>query len=81
MSRMNFGAQLLKEKGLLCESMFIPIEKKTLTLKMVKKMFFLWNQNFNSIYPKEENMFIVPNLEKKGDYYVNPCLSKSTNEH
>ena len=23
---------------------------------------------------------MVPNHEKKGDYYVNPCFSKSTNE-
>ena len=28
------------------------------------------------IYPNEENVFVVPNHEKKGDYYVNPCQSQ-----
>ena len=31
-------------------------------------------------YPNEQNEFMVPNYEKKRDYYVNPCLSKLTNE-
>ena len=35
------GAQLLKEKRLLCESVFIPIEKWTLILKMIKRDVFL----------------------------------------
>ena len=38
-------------------------------------MLFLRNQRLNVIYPDEENAFMVPNLEKKGDYFVNPCLS------
>ena len=38
--------------------------------------FFLWNQSINIINPKEENVFMMPNHEKKGDYYVNPCLSQ-----
>ena len=28
-------------------------------------------------HPYEENAFMVPNHENKGDYYVNPYLSKS----
>ena len=44
-------------------------------------MFSLWNQIINIIYPKEENVFMVPNREKKGDYYVHPGLSKSMDEH
>ena len=35
-----YGAQLLKEKRLLCESMFIPIEKCTIILKMVEREVF-----------------------------------------
>ena len=42
--------------------------------------FFLWNQSINIIYPNKENMFMVPNHEKKRYYYVNPYLSQSTNE-
>ena len=26
------------------------------------------------VYPKKEIVFMVPNHEKKGDYYMNPCL-------
>ena len=33
------------------------------------------------IYPDEEIAFMVPNNEKKGDDFMNPCLLKSTNEH
>ena len=36
-----YGAQLLKERSLLCESIFIPIEKWTLILKMVERNIFL----------------------------------------
>ena len=32
------------------------------------------------IYPNEENVLMVPNHEKSGDYYVNPYLSKLTDE-
>ena len=35
------GAQSLKERRLLCESVFIPIEKWTLILKMVEREVFL----------------------------------------
>ena len=36
-----YDAQSLKERRLLCESMFIPIENWTLILKMVEKEVFL----------------------------------------
>ena len=32
------------------------------------------------IYPNEENESVVPNYEKKGDYYVNPSLSQLKDE-
>ena len=47
---------------------------------MVEKEVFLMNQSFDIIYPNKENMSMVPNHEKKGDYYANPCLSQLTNE-
>ena len=44
--------------------------------KWWKEKVFLWNQCVNVIYPNEENVFIVPNHEKKGDHYMYPCLSQ-----
>ena len=41
---------------------------------------FLMKPKINVIHPKGENEFIVPNIKKNGDYYVNPCLSQLTNE-
>ena len=41
---------------------------------MEEKKAFLQNENSNIIYSNEENVFKVPNHEKKGDYNVNPCL-------
>ena len=43
-------------------------------------MFFLRNQSINTVYPNEENVFIVPNQQIKGDYDVNLCLSQSKNK-
>ena len=36
---------------------------------------FLIKPKYQFIYPNEENVFVVPNHEKKGDYYKSPCLS------
>ena len=58
-----------------------PTEKLTLFLKMVEKEVFFWNQRLNIIYPNEENVLMVPNHERKGDYYVNLCLSELMNEY
>ena len=41
---------------------------------------FLMKPKHNIIYPNEENVFMMPNHEKKGDYYMNSCLSKSKDE-
>ena len=35
---------------------------------------FLMKRKDQFIYPNEENAFMVPNHEKKNDYYVNPYL-------
>ena len=51
--------------------MFILIERRTLILKMVEREVFLMKSKFNISYPNEENVFMVPYHEKKGDYYVN----------
>ena len=48
--------------------------------KWWKKKLFLWNQNINVIYPNEENEFMAPNHEKKGDYYLNPFFYQLRNK-
>ena len=44
-----------------------------------KKKLFLQNQSTNIVHLSNENMFMMPNNKKKGDYYKNPCLSHLTN--
>ena len=69
-----YNAQSWKEMRLSCESVFIPIERRTSILKWLKNKFFSWNQSIKNIYPNEQNVIMVPNDEKDGDYYLNPCL-------
>ena len=40
----------------------------------------LMKPKYQFIYPIEKNEFMVPNNEKEGDYYMNPCLSQLINE-
>ena len=56
-------------------SCFFPIEKRTLILKMAKRELFLTKPKHEYINPRVENEFMVPNHWKKGDYYVDRCLS------
>ena len=37
-------------------------------------------QSIDVVYPNEELEFMIHNHGKKWDYYLNPCLSKLTNE-
>ena len=53
-----------KKRRLLCESMFIEIDRLTLILNMVERDFFLRNQSINIFNPNEENVFREPNHEK-----------------
>ena len=51
----DYGAQSWKERILLCESTFIPIEKQTSILKMVKKQAFLMKPKLrNRLSQREE---------------------------
>ena len=58
-----------------------PLKDELQFQKWQNEKFFSQNQSINVLYPIEENVFMVPNHENKGDYYVNPCLSKSTDIH
>ena len=44
--------------------------------KMVEGKAFLLSSNVNVIYPNKDNVFTVPNHEKKRDYYLHPCISE-----
>ena len=59
--------------------MFIQLKNEHY-FKKGRKRCFSYKPNMNIIYPNEENAFMMAKHEKKGDYYVKPCLSKSTNE-
>ena len=39
---------------------------------MVGSEVFCMKPTHRFVYPNEENEFMVPNHQKKGDYYVNP---------
>ena len=72
---------ITKRKEIIMWIHVYPIGKVTLILKMVEREVFFWNQRLNVIYPNEENVLMVLNQERKGDYYVNQCLSKLMNWH
>ena len=56
--------------------MSISIDKQTLILRKLGKIkAFLVKPKHEYDSPNEDNKFIVPIQEKKGDYYENPCLS------
>ena len=58
-----------------------PTERGTLILKIVEREVFLIKPKHRYHLSQWGDVFMVPNHEMKGDYYVNLCLSKSTNEH
>ena len=48
--------------------------------KMVTSEHFFMKLKHQFIYSNKENVFMVPNHEMRGDYYVNPCLSQLTDK-
>ena len=47
---------------------------------MVGSDVFLMKPKHQFIYPNKGNALMAPDHEKKGDYYMTPWLSQSTNE-
>ena len=71
-----YGAQSWKERGLLCESVFVPIDKWTLILKKDGKISFSYETKASmSLIPMSRISLLHPIMKKKGDYYMNPSLS------
>ena len=56
--------------------MFVPIEIRNSILKLVTSEDFFMKPMHQFIYPDKKNEFMVPNHEKKRDYYVNMHLSQ-----
>ena len=72
-----YDAQSWKERRLLCESMFIPSERRASILKIGNKSSFSYEIKASiSLILIEKNVFMMPNHEMKRDYYMNPYLSQ-----
>ena len=55
---------------------FVSFGRQNLILwKMMERKAFLVNQSIDIMIPNEENVCIMPNQEKNGDKYKNPCSS------
>ena len=71
-----YGAQSSIERKLLCESMFIPFERRTSILNMVEIEVSFSKPKRRYHLSQSRECDCAANHEKKGDYYVNPWLSK-----
>ena len=60
-----FGGQSLRERRFLCESVFIPIGRQTLILKMVEREVLLWNLSFNSFIIIRRMCLWCPIMKRK----------------
>ena len=72
--RMCLWCPIMKTKEIIFWIRVCPNQWTIINSKNSREKFFLWSQSINIIYPKEKNVFMVPNHENKGDYYMNPCL-------
>ena len=79
--RINLWCLIIKRKEILRESTFIQIEKWTLILQIVEGDVFPLRPKLQYHLSQWGECVMVPNHERKADYYVNSGLSKSTNEH
>ena len=81
MRRMCLWCPILKLKETITWILVCPNWQTCINSKNGRKRCFSYETSFNTTYANGENMFMVPNLEKSGDYYVHPYLSKSLNEY
>ena len=70
-----YGTKSWKERWLWCESMFVVIDERTLTLKNRGRRSFSYEPKHQCHLSQWEELVYGPNHEKKEDYYVNPPLS------
>ena len=76
----DYGAQSRKERRLLCESMFKPIERRTLILKMVERKAFPMKPKHQNRLSQQGECVHCAQSGKKQYYYVNPFLSQLKDE-
>ena len=69
-----WSAQSLKERRLLWICVY-PNWKVNSNSKNCSKINFSYEAKASIPLSQWGNEFVVPNHQKKGDYYVNPCLS------
>ena len=74
MRRINLWCPIIERKEIITWIHVYPNWKTNFNSKNGKKRSFVMKQNINIINPNKENVLMVPNHGKKGDYYENPCL-------
>ena len=76
-----YYAQPWKERRLLCESMFIPVERRTLILNMAEReVFLIIPRHKNCLSHQRNYVYGAESCKEKGEYYVNLCLSSLKDE-
>ena len=64
-----------EKKGFLRASMLVRTDEIILNLKNGGNKSFSYQAKTSIFFPNEDNVFIMPNNEKKRDSYMHPCLS------
>ena len=76
-----YSAQSWKEKRLFCEFVFIPIERRTSTPKMVGREVFLMKPKHKYHLSQEGERVYGAQSWSERRLYENSCFSKLTDEH
>ena len=73
--RIRLWCLITKKKRLLCDSVFVKIDQRTLILKMVEREVFLMTPEDEYHLSQQGEWICGAQSSKEGDYYVNLCLS------
>ena len=77
MKKIRLWCPIMKRKEIImCIHVYPNSQMDIISKKMVEGKAILMKQKNQFIYPNKENEFMVPNHEKKGYYYMSPCLSE-----
>ena len=81
MTRMCLWCPIMKRKEIVMWIHVYPNWKMNFNSKNGNKRSFSYETKASIIiYPNEENVFMMANHKKKGNYFVNPCLSQLKDE-
>ena len=71
---MRLWCPIMERKEIIMSISVCPDLWLNINSKSGRKKVFLTKAKHQFIYPNKENAFMVPNHEKKEDYYMNLCL-------